>query len=378
MSVRRVETKRDWNRFFSFRRELYRDDPNVVFPLNFMERTMLDPNKHPFYQHATREAFLAEKSGKIVGRIVAIKDDMHNEQYNDSVGFFGFFECVDDSDVAGELVAAAAAWLKDQGCDSIRGPVNPSMKSDFGVLIDGHDEPPYVMMAHSPRYYEKLLIDNGFETIREFNAYYYDTKARRKEALEVESQQEQQRKKIFSRYPQLKIGNVDRANFESTLRQINELGNSVRKEGWGFVPLTEAELEFMIKQLKKVLDPKTMLTAYWEDKLVGYCINVPDVNWALRQAKGKYDWLRIPQFLFWSRFNVRGRIIALGADAAYRHRGVGILLSTEMRYRGIRSHLHKWEFSWIDSENTASIRATGRTMPLEHYKTYRLYQQPVV
>ena len=377
ISVREVETKRDWRSFFQFRREIYRDDPYVVFPLNFMERMMLDPNKHPFYQHASRQAFLAERSGKIVGRIAAIQDDMHNEYYSDSVGFFGFFECIDDYEVAGELMSAASNWLKKHGCDIIRGPVNPSMKSDFGLLVLGHDKPPFVMMAHTRSYYENLLLENRFEVIREFNAYFYDADETEQEAYAVEAGQAERREKIFSRYPKLRIGNVDRGSFESTLRDINELGNSVRSGGWGFVPLTEAELQFMIKQLKKVLDPETLLTAYWGDKLVGYCINVPDVNWALKKSVGSFDWIRLPQFLYWLRRTKRTRVIALGADANFRQRGVGILLSTEMRYRGLRSHFRQWEFSWIDTKNEASIRATGRTMPLDHYKTYRLYQRPI-
>ena len=377
VEIRSVDSKREFKRFFDFRRELYRDDPHVVFPMRFMESTLLDPNKHPFYEHGRRQAFLAEANGRVDGRIVAIKDDMHNQCYDDAVGFFGFFECIDDPNVAKQLLATAEKWLVENGCDTMRGPVNPSMKSDFGALVFGHDSPPFVMMGHSPDYYERLLLDNGLAVIREFNAYWFNNDETGERAFAHEAEQSERRAKIFERYPQLRIGNVDRNSFASTLREINTLGNRVRAGGWGFVPLTDAELEFMIKQLRRVLDPHTMLTAYWDDKLVGYCVSVPDINWALRKSKGKHDWMRLPQFFYWLKKTKRSRVIALGADPEYRHRGVGILLSTEMRYRGLRSQrFRQWEFSWIDTKNEASIRTTARTMTLEHYKTYRLYQKP--
>lgn len=376
LEVLPVSSRGHWKDFFELRRFIYRNDPNVVFPLRFMEKMMLDPDKHPFYLHATRQPFIAYRSGKAVGRIVAIKDDLHNEYYKDQVGFFGFFESIDDQEVARELVSAAGEWLVQQGCRSARGPVNPSMKSDFGVLVQGNDDPPFVMMGYTPKYYENLLLENGFDIVREFNAYLYDIPSMYDQVMAEEEQLLSVTKRVLKRYPKLKIGQVNRNSLEKELRAINELGNSVRKSGWGFVPLTTEELDFMIKQLKRVLKPETLLVAYWEDKLVGYCVNVPCVNWALRKCKGKHDWMRLPQFLYWLRKTPRSRVIGLGADEAYRKKGVGVLLSTEMRYRGTHDlSVQQWEFSWVDAQNEASIRAIGRTMPLDHYKTLRLYEK---
>ena len=140
--------------------------------------------------------------------------------------------------------------------------------------------------------------------------------------------------------------------------------------------MTEAELDFMIHQLKRVVLPEMLLVAYWEDKLVGYCINIPCVNWALRKTWGRSDWVRIPQFLYWLKRTKRTRVIGLGADEDYRRKGVGILLSHEMKFRGLRKlQFQQWEFSWVDSQNHASIKNINRTMPLVHYKTLRLYQK---
>ncbi len=340
---------------------------------------MLTPGRHPFYLHARRQAFVCYANDKPVGRIVAIRDELHNQHYDDNVGFVGFFESVDDQEVAAALFESAGIWLRSQGCISARGPVSPSMKGEFGVVVKGNDDPPFVLMGYSPPYYESLFLKNGFDTCREFNAYLYDVPSQYDAVMNSEKDIKSITDRVLKRYPQLRIGNVDKSNLESEIRAVNILGNQVRSSGWGFVPLTDEELEFMVHQLKKVVNPKTLLVAYWEDKLVGYCINVPCVNWALRKCIGKSDWIRMPQFLYWIRRTERTRVIALGADEKYRSTGVGVLLSTEMRYRGTRNlNFRQWEFSWVDSENKASIRAIDRTMPLIHYKTLRLYEKDLI
>lgn len=378
MNVVPVESRGQWNEFFNLRRKIYADNPHAVFPLRFMEKMPLDDKRHPFYLHASRQAFICYQNNQPIGRIVAIKDDLHNEYYQDRTGFFGFFECVDDTRAAGVLIEAASDWLSQQGCDAIRGPVNPSMKSDFGVQVLGYDDPPFVMMAFNHDYYQKLLESCGLEKIREFYAYLYDVDSTYKTAKERDDELLGATKRILERYPSLRIGDIRNEDVGEILREINILGNEVRKSGWGYVPLTDEELEFMVGQLKRVLLPKMILTAYWDDQLVGYCVNVPDINWALQKSRGRFDWIRLPQFLYWLKRTPRTRVIALGAHPDFRRRGVGILLAIEMRTRGLASlNFRQWEFSWIDSENEASIKATGRTMPLDHYKTYRLYQKAI-
>jgi GNAT superfamily N-acetyltransferase len=251
------------------------------------------------------------------------------------------------------------------------------MKSDFGVQVTGNDDPPFVMMAFTPAYYEQLLLACGLQAIRQFHAYLYDYETSYEKVMADEQRLIDASRRILKRYPQLSIRDVQRSHMEQTLKEINVLGNRVRSAGWGFVPLTDEELDFMIKQLKQVLRPDMLLVAYWEDKLVGYCVNVPDINSALRRTIGNSDWIRLPQFLYWLPRVKRTRVIALGADEAYRRKGVGILLSTEMKTRGLRSAFRQWEFSWIDSKNEASIRNTHRIAEISQYKTYRLYEKPL-
>lgn len=374
LTVKAVETAKDLDEFFAFKYRLYRDDPAVVFPLKSMERAQLDPDKHPFYEHARRELFLATRNGETVGRIAAIKDDLHNEFHSDSVGFFGFYESVDDQEVAKALVGAAVDWLKTEGCDQVRGPVNPSMKSDFGVTIQGHHVPPMVMMGHSPKYYEDLLLNEGFSPAMSFYtlSFYSKDQPAIKDRWEGLAEAEE---KIRKRYPKLELRKVTAENFEVTLRDINELGNKVRAEVYGFVPLTDNELDFMVSNLRRVIRYDMIHVAYWEGQLIGYIVNVPDVNWALRKTWGKADWLRMIQLPFLMKRTPRTRVIALGVDRNFRKKGAAMVLINQLvkKYRTYK----EWEFSWVAENNLNSLRIIERTLPLVKNRVYRLYERGI-
>ena len=375
LSVETVKTPKQFREFHSLKRKVYCDDPAVVFPLRSMERLQLDENKHPFYQHASREMFACYRGSEIVGRIVAIKDDLHNQHCGDLVGFFGFFEAIDDQNVVDRLIDAATAWLKAKGCDRIRGPVNPSMKSDFGVVVEGNEFSPMIMMGHSPRRYQQHLEEAGFEVIRQFSAYNFVSTDVPQSTKDKWDRIEEIEKKAFKRYPQLNIKTVSAETFDETIRQINELGNTVRSEGWGFVPLTDAELDFMISNLRRVIRYETIHVAYWEDRLIGYIVSIPDVNWALKRTKGSWDWLRMIQMPGLIKKTPQARVIALGVDPDYRSKGAAMIL---IRRLAITYDWYKeWEFSWVDDENVKSIRAIAKTLPLVKTKAYRLFEKEI-
>ena len=281
LSICKVSSRRHWRDFYDVRRQVYRDDPAAVMPLRSMEREKLDPDKHPFYQHARRELFLCYRGKQPVGRIAAIIDDLYNEHYQDRLGFFGFFECGDDEEVAARLLATAENWVRERGCDKIRGPVDPSMKGEFGVLVEGNDTMPFLMMGHTPVYYDSLILRNGFQVAKEFYAFrfYYQ--------FEIQSQFDDVNdrvQKILQRYPQLKFREVNRENFNDTIREINRLGNIVRADNYGFVPTTEAELQYMIKQLSRIIRYDTIQAAYWEDRLVGFIVLVPGCQLGVEES----------------------------------------------------------------------------------------------
>lgn len=375
LEIRSIDSRRGWKDFYRVKCDIYRDDPVAVIPLRSMEYALLDDKKHPFYQHAQRQAFVAYRDGKPVGRIVAVKDDMHNEHYNDKVGFFGFFECPNDQSIADQLFDAAKSWLLDRGLNVMRGPVNPSMKSEFGVLVEGHDHPPFIMMAHTKKYYTGLLEQAEFEVVRRFVAFrYLNTPENRAIGQKNLVRLNQFADRVFQRFPDVRIEYGSKANIEKSLREVNELGNEVRSEGWGFVPLTSAELDFMVSQVKRIINPQTVVLAYVDDKLAGYHISIPDINWAIGKTKGP-DWLRYLQLPFWLKRIPRTRCIAVGASKQHRRSGIGMLVARDMT--ALMDLYHDWEFSWIDEENSLSMSTITRSVPAKQYKTYQLYEKPI-
>ena len=250
------------------------------------------------------------------------------------------------------------------------------MKSEFGVVVEGNSVPPSVMLAHTPARYDDLLQEEGFEIARSFYAFHSLKDQHRPRSAEEWAKLESAFKKIGERFPLLKFRTVDKNNFAQTFRDISELANEVRKDEWGFVPFTVSELEFMVKSLRPVVRFDMIHVAYWEDQLVGYIVNIPDVNWSLRKTVGTWDWVRIPQLLFWLKRTPRTRVILLGVKKGYRNRGV----STSLIKRLVDKRLEydEWEFSWVDENNLRSMRAIARSSKVENFKTFRIYEKPIV
>ena len=375
LRIERVESAQQMKDFFALPERLYGDDPAYVRPLASLAKAQVDPDSHPFYQHATRELFLCYRDQQVVGRVAAIKDDLHNEYYSDSVGFFGLFEAIDDSSVAQLLLSTAENWLRENGCTSIRGPVNPSMKGEFGVLVQGNEYPPYVMMGHSPKSYDRLIQGHGFEIAKQFFAFRLQPNEDATSKPIEYDRLEKAESKILKRYPQLHFKSVDAASYDKTLREINELGNVVRRHGWGFVPLTEPELKFMITSLRRVIRFDMIHVAYWEDQLVGFIVNIPDMNWVLSKTIGRPDWLRMIQIPLLTRRCPRNRVIALGVHEDFRKKGIAIMLMK--RLTDIAKEYDEWEMSWVAEDNLKSIGAISSVIGLDKYKTYRVYEKPI-
>ena len=372
LRIETVRTARQKSDFYRVRRELYRNDPAAVIPLRGMEWAFLNPSVHPFYLHARREVFLAYRGNRPVGRIAAIVDDLHNEHYQDRLGFFGFFESPPEQEVADRLLTAAADYLVSQGRDQVRGPMNPSMKGEFGVLVEGHAHSPRLMMAHTPGYYTQLLEQFGFETVKRFHAYSLDVandpdwgnKVARMQALSD---------RITTRFPDLRVEPATSANVEQRLYEINTIGNHIRSVGWGFVPLTPEELTYMVNQLRRVIDPRGVVTAYYKNELVGYVVTVPDVNWAIKRAKGPFDWIRMVQLPRLLKKIRQCRLIALGVHPEFRRKGINTVLTRTMF--DISYDYDHWEFGWIAEDNAASLGSLSSAVPLDRYRVYHVYQR---
>jgi hypothetical protein len=249
------------------------------------------------------------------------------------------------------------------------------MKSDFGVLVAGHDQPPYVMMAHNPRYYAELLESCGLEVVRTFLTFELAREVDRRQYADNWKTYKALAARIQKRHPQIEVRASSPREIESDIRQINQLGNLVRREGWGFVPFTPAELDHVAGQLKRVLRPDMVYKAVLGDQLVGYLMAMPDLNDALRHAHGPWDWIRLPQVAWGLGRTRRLRMFGVGVDPAFRHTGLLALMIMRL-YNDQGEKYRSWEFSWIDSVNTKSIAAVCRFVPLTVSKRYHLYEGP--
>jgi hypothetical protein len=375
LRIEPVVSRRKKNDFYRVKCDLYRSDPHSVLPLQSLEWLQLDAERHPFYQHARRCVWVVYSGRRPVGRIAAIIDDLYNDHYQERMGFFGFFESPDDVQVAHLLLATAKAWLKAEGCEAMRGPMNPSMKGEFGVLIEGLEHPPFIMMAHSRPYYDKLLQECDMEPIKRFYSFLNVRETDDAAAQLRIGKLAEVCDKLSKRFPDITMRCATPETLPETLREINRIGNVIRSRGWGFVPLTEAELEFNVKQLRRVIDPRTVIGAWQGDRMVGYNVSIPNINWAIKKCWGRHDWIRFPQLLYWSKRIPEVRLIALGVDPEIRARGISAMVTKAMT--DLWHEFTRWEFGWIDEANLPSMDALNRAMPLHRYKTYQVYQRSI-
>jgi len=331
-------------------------------------RAMFDRARNPFFQHAEIESFLAFAGDRVVGRIVAIDNRAHNEFHGDRVGFFGFFECVDDPDAAGALFAAAAAWLTARGKDVMRGPMNFSTNDDCGSLIEGFDTPPTIMMPHNPAYHAGLYAAAGFARAKDLVAYWLE-KATLPERVMRGVELVRKRKAIT-------IRPLDMKRYEAEVGLIRTIYNDAWERNWGFVPMTEAEIDHMAHQLKPVIEPEFVLFAEIRGEPIGFALGLPDFNLALKHAGGElfpFGFLSI----LWHKRNIRQvRVITLGVRAGYRASGVDALLIADLFGRCVARGIRSGEFSWILEENIA-MRRSLENMGATVYKTYRVYDRPL-
>jgi GNAT superfamily N-acetyltransferase len=374
LRVREARERRDLKRFIDLPYRLYQRDPLWVPPLRRDVEMLLSRTKNPFFEHAEAEYFLAERDGEVVGRIAAISNRLHNQTHDDRVGFFGFFESIDDQEVADELLAAAAQWCRSRGHDVLRGPASFSVNDECGLLVDGFDTPPTLMMPHNPRYYLRLLERSGFTKAKDLWVYqgghpehYVPVPERLARATELI----RQRQGITLRPLNMK-------DFEGEVERIKELYNSAWEKNWGFVPMTDHEIDHLAEQFKPVVIPELVPMAEKDGKLIGFGIVLPDLNTVFRTNRSGRLFpviLRVLWALKTRRIR-RARILLLGVIPAYQGRGVDAILYHWIWTKAGERGIYWGEAGWILEDNPA-MNAGLEKMTFTVYKTYRLYDRRI-
>ena len=373
-------TTRDQRRAFAkFPWHVYRDDPYWVPPI-FMDRLALfDPEKCPFYEHAEVQLLLAMRGDQVVGTISAQINHLHNQVFEDKVGFFGFFEVVDDYAVAQGLLDTAAGWLRERGMEAIRGPESYSQNEEVGLLIDGFDMSPVVLMTYNPRYYQDFIEQAGFEKAQDLyawdlltNIFDYDVQKLPRKFVRVADQARERE--------DLVVRTFDMKRFGEEMEIAKSVYNQTWAKNWGFVPLTDNEMEHLGQELKMIIDPDLVYIAEVDGKPAGICLGLPDVYQALRKARPQPNVWSLPitlaKFLWYRRKVDAFRLWALGVVPEYRALGIEALLMVETARGSFRKGYKRSEMSWIlesnDMMNRIIERLGGRV-----YKTYRVYEKPV-
>jgi len=369
LHVEEVRNERDLRAFVRFPWQIYRNDRFWVPPLIKDQLLKFSP-KHPFHSHAGMNLLLAKRAGGIVGRIAGIIDRHYIEFHREKVGFFGFFESISDPEVAELLLSRVVGWLRGRGMEKMAGPMNPSTNDECGLLVEGFDSSPCLMMPYNPRYYPSLLEGFGLKKATDLYAYLMEESSFSQDRLNRVAQ------KLGRREPQLRVRPISLPNLDRELKIIKDIYNDAWSANWGFVPMTEEEIEFFAKSMKPLVVPDLVLFAHWGDEPVAFSVSLPDYNEVLKRLNGRLGVLGILKFLYFSRKIKTIRVMLLGVKGAFQKKGAEALLYIETFKRGIHKGYHRAECSWILEENVLMQRGL-EAIGGKRYKTYRIYEAPL-
>jgi len=365
--VKPVSTCGQRNAFLEFPWTLYRGDPNWIPPLRIDQKEMVGFARHPFYRRNRSQTFLAYRGREVCGRIAAILNVGHVERYNDPRGFFGFFECRDDAEAAHTLFDACRDWLAAQGIHKLRGPTNPSLNYMLGLLIEGFDSPPTFMMTYNPPYYTRLLENYGFRKAQDLYAFWGHISMLPKIAEKLRPVCD----RIIERYD-VRIRPLDNRHFRKDVKLFLSLYNRSLTNTWGFVPMSDAEMEHLAKGLQHLIVPEMAVAVEVDSRVVGAKFALPDFNPRIRSIDGRLFPFGFIRLLRKKREIKRIRIISTNVLPEYQLQGLGLVLMHGLVPKAIEWGIEEGEFSWVLESNSLSRGALTKC-GAQITKTYRLY-----
>ncbi|MET0306919.1 MAG: hypothetical protein ABW196_11935 [Solirubrobacterales bacterium] len=367
-----VRSRRDLKRFVKVPFHLHRDHPQWVPPLIFERMQFLDRGKNPWFEHGEAELFIAERDGQPVGRISVQIDYEWDKAQGGSDGMFGFFETIDDRDVAAALLGAAEDWLAEQGRGRLLGPMDFTTNDEVGILIEGFELRPMILQNWHPPFYMELLEGLGYGKAMDLLMWYLEL-GKLKEGDQFAPEIHVAAEKAL-RDEGIEIRNFDKRNLPEEMRRFSEVYNEAWSDNWGFVPATDAEIEFHAKTLKQVLDEDWGFIAEKDGETVGVAFTLPDINQVLARMGGRLlplGWLR---FLRGKPKIDRVRVFVLGVRRAYQHTGIAAGLYLKHLEAASPDGVPAGETGWILETNGPMNRAM-EGMGGKVVKKYRIYEK---
>lgn len=359
-------------RFLNVPYSIYGEDPNWVAPLlDDLKKVFQDIN--PLFHHAEMQLWVAVRGGQDVGRIAGILDRAHNEFHHETTAFFGFFECIDDRAISGSLFDTVSRWASARKMTRILGPMNPTTNDECGLLVEGFDSPPVLMMTYNPRYYLGLFDAAGLSKAKDLLAY----------RVEIDPKPLARLSRLaggfLRREKSLKIRAIRKKTLTADLTKVKEVYNAAWEDNWGFVPMTDGDIDFMAARLKPLLVEDLILIAETPSEPVAFMMSLPDYNEAMKPLRGQLLTPKIFGFLAyllgWKKPRMT-RLITLGIKKGYRNRGIDAVMFAASLKAMLAAGYRECEVSWILEDNVMVQRPidlfSGKV-----YKRYRIYERAV-
>lgn len=358
--------------FVDVANELHADDPNWIVPLYMERMDLLTPGKNPYFEHAEAQYWMAKRGGKYVGRITAQIDQLAIKEHGRNEGHFGFFACENNAETAHALISTAENWLRERGMDVAVGPMNLSINEELGLMTEGYDTPSMMLMPHDKAYLKDMLTGEGFEPVINLLAYRRPVNGPEPESIVKLAQRPSNK---------VQLRKLDMKNYRQEIETLVSIFNEGWHTNWGFVPMTESEVEHMANEMKPIIDPELAGFAYVNGEAAGFIVCLPDVNEMIRDLKGKllpFGWAK----LLW-RMKVRGpkqgRVLLMGVRKKYSKGMLGNMIPFKMiyfikPYMASKTPMEFVEMSWILESNIA-MRNMLVKVGGEIYKRYQVFEK---
>lgn len=370
IEIKAVSSPKDLKDFIMLPFRLYKDDPNWIPPLIADQKKFFDPAKNPYFLHSEAQLLLALQEGKVVGRISAHTNTQHNKEHKDNIGFFGFFECVNDQEVANALFTEVVKWNKAKGKDGVRGPLNFSVNDECGLLVKGFDTPPMIMMTHALPYLQNLVEGAGFAKAMDMYAYF-------SEKREIPERVERLHEALLKRSKAtIHTLSKDKVQRRKDLETVFKVYTEAWQYNWGNVPLTVPEFHHLVDELLPLADPDLIFIAEIDGKPVGFSLAMPNFNEVLKVMKGHINPLTLIKAQIAKKKISSARVITMGVVKEYQNRGIDTIFHYYSYRNAIPKGIYYGEFSWVLECNTMMMRVADM-LGADPYKTYRLYEKSI-
>jgi GNAT superfamily N-acetyltransferase len=370
VEIRAVRSRRDLEAFIDAPNLLYRGDPCYVPALRAQAKTTFDRRKYPLFAHSEGEFFVALEGGRPAGRIVAFRNVPHLERTGDGTGFFGFFESVEDFDVTRKLFDAAVGWLAGKGLTSVVGPENYTTNEACGLLIDGFDDPPVVMMPYNKPYYADFFERYGFRKELDLVSY------RILQGQSLLDDVRETRLRLERRLARqgITVGRIDMKRFDAEIEAMRLAYNRAFHECWGFIPISAEEFRYYAKDIRRITGPEMMLLAKRGDETIGLLCVLPDINQVLIKIKdGRLLPFGIFRLLFGRKKIRRVRLLIFGVVPEYRNRGIDLCLASRLAEYATAHGFNEAEAGYVMGNNL-EINSFLPKIGGQVRKGYRIYR----